>query len=246
MAEKIPEKIGNYEIIEVLGRGAMGTVYKARQPGIGRLVALKTINPAILEEADLLKRFHREAQAAGNLQHPNIVTIFELGDSEGVPFIAMEMLEGESLDRIIARREPLPLARKLSIIAQLCRGLDYAHKHGVIHRDIKPANIVLTKEGNTKVVDFGIVHLASTTVTRTGMVIGTVPYMSPQQLNGEHVDARSDVFSVGVVIYEFISYQKAFDGPNLTAVMLQIVSKEPKPLSEVARGVPAGRAVSTG
>ncbi|MGO9271788.1 MAG: protein kinase domain-containing protein [Terriglobia bacterium] len=240
MAEKIPEKIGNYEIIEVLGRGAMGTVYKARQPGIGRLVALKTINPAILEEADLLKRFHREAQAAGNLQHPNIVTIFELGDSEGVPFIAMEMLEGESLYRIIARREPLPLARKLSIIAQLCRGLDYAHKHGVIHRDIKPANIVLTKEGNTKVVDFGIVHLASTTVTRTGMVIGTVPYMSPQQLNGEHVDARSDIFSVGVVIYEFVSYHKAFDGPNLTAVMLQIVSKEPTPLSQVTPGVPRG------
>jgi len=240
MPEKIPEKIGNYDIIEVLGRGAMGTVYKARQPGIGRLVALKTINPAILEEADLLKRFHREAQAAGNLQHPNIVTIFELGDSEGVPFIAMELLEGESLDRIIARREPIPLARKLSIIAQLCRGLDYAHKHGVIHRDIKPANIVLTKEGNTKVVDFGIVHLASTTVTRTGMVIGTVPYMSPQQLNGEHVDARSDVFSVGVVIYEFISYHKAFDGPNLTAVMLQIVSKEPTPLCQVAPGVPPG------
>jgi eukaryotic-like serine/threonine-protein kinase len=240
MAEKIPEKIGKYEIVELLGRGAMGTVYKARQPGIGRLVALKTINPAILEEADLLKRFYREAQAAGNLQHPNIVTVFELGDSEGVPFIAMELLEGESLDKIIARREPIPLAKKLSIIAQLCRGLDYAHKHGVIHRDIKPANIVLTRDGNTKVVDFGIVHFASTTVTRTGMVIGTVPYMSPQQLNGEHVDARSDIFSVGVVIYEFISCRKAFDGPNLTAVMLQIVSKDPTPLSQVAPGVPPG------
>jgi len=240
VAEKIPEKIGNYEIVEVLGRGAMGTVYKARQPGIGRLVALKTINPAILEEADLLKRFHREAQAAGNLQHPNIVTIFELGDSGGVPFIAMELLEGESLDRIIARREPIPLLKKLNIISQFCRGLDYAHKHGVIHRDIKPANIVLTKEGNTKVVDFGIVHLATTTVTRTGMVIGTVPYMSPQQLNGEHVDARSDIFSVGVVIYEFISYHKAFDGPNLTAVMHQIFSTEPTPLSQVAPGVPSG------
>ncbi len=238
MAEKIIEKLGKYEIVEVLGRGAMGIVYKARDPYIGRLVALKTINPKLLEDKDLLKRFYREAQAAGNLQHQNIVTIYELGESDGTPFIAMELLDGESLDRLIARREPMPLVKKLDVIVQFCRGLDYAHKRGVVHRDVKPANIVLTRDGNTKVVDFGIVHLTTATMTSSGMIMGTVNYMSPEQLRGEHVDARSDIFSVGIVIYEFLSYRKPFEGLDLGDVMAKLVSGKPPTLREIAPDLP--------
>ncbi len=238
MAEKVVEKLGKYEIVEVLGRGAMGIVYKARDPYIGRLVALKTINPKLVEDKNLLRRFYREAQAAGNLQHPNIVTIYELGEGDGTPFIAMELLEGESLDRIIARREPVPLAKKLNIIGQFCRGLDYAHKRGVVHRDIKPANIVLTHSGNTKVVDFGIVHLTTATMTSSGMIMGTVNYMSPEQLRGNHVDARSDIFSVGIVIYEFLSYRKPFEGHDLGDVMAKLVSGDPPSLCGIAPDLP--------
>src|SRR5579885_3274351 len=152
----------------------MGVVYKARDPAIGRLVALKTLTPELLSDPELLRRFYREARSAGNLQHLNIVTIYDLGESEGRPYIAMEFVEGESLQKIIARQDPIPLALKLRIISQCCQGLDHAHKHGVIHRDVKPANILVKNDGTAKVVDFGIAHLESTTITKTGVFMGTV------------------------------------------------------------------------
>jgi TonB family protein len=233
------QKIGKYEIVEEVGRGAMGIVYKARDPFIGRLVALKTVTPGLLSDPDLLKRFYREAQSAGKLQHANIVVIHDLGESNGLPYIAMELVEGESLQKIIGRRTAMPLAQKLRLMVQLCHGLGYAHQHGVVHRDVKPANILVKPDGTIKVVDFGIVHLTETGMTSSGMVLGTVSYMSPEQLRGEHVDARSDIFSVGIVMYELLSYQKPFDGPNIPAVMLKIASEDPVPLTTLVPAIPS-------
>ncbi|HKZ52882.1 MAG TPA: protein kinase, partial [Candidatus Acidoferrales bacterium] len=238
MAEQPKKKVGKYEILEELGRGAMGVVYRARDPSIGRLVALKTITPGLLDNPELLQRFYREAQAAGGLQHPNIVIIYDLGEADGLPYIAMEFLEGESLEKVIARQPAMPLGQKLNIILQLCRGLDYAHKHGVVHRDIKPANVIVMKDGTVKVVDFGIVRLSSTSMTSTGMVIGTVGYMSPEQAQGEHVDARSDLFSVGVLMYELFAYRKPFAGANVAVVLIKIVTEEPPALAQHAPQVP--------
>src|SRR5260370_15272418 len=161
------QQIGRYEILEEIGRGAMGVVCKGRAPRLGRAVAVKTITAGVAESADLLERFYREARAAGGLQHPNIVTIYEMAESGGAPFIAMEYLEGESLEKIIARKPALPLATKVSYGAQACRALEYAHRRGVVHRDIKPANIMVTGDGLVQVVDFGIAHLTDTTETHT-------------------------------------------------------------------------------
>ena len=221
------QQIGRYEILEEIGRGAMGVVFKGRDPLIGRAVAVKTITAGVAENADLLERFYREARAAGGLQHPNIVTIYEMAESGGTPFIAMEYLEGESLEKIIARKPALPLATKIGYVAQACRALEYAHRRGVVHRDIKPANIMVTGDGIVKVVDFGIARLADTTKTQTGALLGTLAYMSPEQLRGEHADARCDVWALGVVFYELIAYQRPFTGENHAALLLSILQKEP-------------------
>jgi len=233
------QKIGKYEVIEELGRGAMGVVYKARDPFIGRLVALKTITTGLQDQPELLQRFYREAQAAGGLAHPNIVTIFDLGEGQdGTPYIAMEFLEGTDLEHIIADGSPLPMAQKIGYMVQAARALDYAHKRGVVHRDIKPANIVVTKDGTIKVVDFGIARLVDTSRSQTGLLIGTVNYMSPEQVRGERCDGRSDIFSFGVMFYELLSGQRPFNGNNFTAVMLAIISQNHKPLKEVMEGCP--------
>ncbi len=239
MTAGIIDRLGRYEIIEVLGRGGMGVVYKARDTVMRRVVALKTLSPDLLGNAELRKRFEREAEAAGALQHVNIVTIFDLGEADGIPFIALEFLDGESLEKIIARRATMPLADKLKIVIQFCRGLHFAHAKGVVHRDVKPANFVATTDGNVKVVDFGIVHVATSTMTQTGQGMGTPHYMSPEQLNGEHVDARSDIFSVGVVMYEFFAYKKPFEGPNIGTIITGILTKEVAiPLRQLAPEVP--------
>ena len=217
----------------------MGVVYKARDPLIGRLVALKTLSPDVLSDPDLLKRFYREAQSAGNLQHPNVVTIYDLGEVSGSPYIAMELVEGETLREIIARQSPMPLAQKLSIIKQFCHGLGHAHQHGVTHRDVKPANILVKSDGTTKVVDFGIAHLEMTSMTKSGMFIGTVYYASPEQINNTKVDSRSDIFAVGVVIYEFLTYGKPFDGPTIVTIINQVLNKEPAPLRQLVPDIPA-------
>ena len=232
------KQIGRYEILSELGRGSMGVVFKAKDPLIERLIALKTITASVADDPGLLERFRREAKAAGALQHPNIVTIYEMGEADGVPFIAMEYLEGESIEAMISRRAPAPLAQKVGYLVQTCRALQYAHRRGVIHRDIKPANIVVTVEGVVKVVDFGIARLANASKTQTGTMLGTLAYMAPQQIQGERADARSDIWSVGVVLYELLTGRRAFQGENHAALMLSILQNDPVPLPHLLPGCP--------
>jgi serine/threonine protein kinase len=239
MAQKVVQKIGKYEIVSELGQGGMGTVYKARDPLISRPVALKTVNPELVSNPEILQRFYREAQSIGALQHPNIVMVYDLGEFEGHPYIAMEFVEGESLQSLIGRQAPMPLAAKLRLAEQVCLGLDHAHKNGIVHRDIKPGNILVKNDGTAKIVDFGIVHLESTTLTKTGMFMGTIQYASPEQLNEGRVDARSDLWSVVCVIYELLAYKKPFEASNFGAILGKILTTEPEPLSRFCPDVPA-------
>lgn len=218
------KKLGKYELIEIVGRGAMGEVYKAQDPLIGRLVALKTITNGLAGRPDLIERFNQEARSAGTLQHPNIVTVYELGQEGETPFIAMEFLEGESLDSLIERRPVLSISDKLNYVIPVCRALNFAHKRGVIHRDIKPANVMITKEGRVKVVDFGIARQIDSNVTQTDAIIGTLAYMSPQQIRGERADERSDIWATGVMLYELLTFQRPFEGANQAALVLNISS----------------------
>ncbi len=235
------QKLGKFEILGKLGQGAMGVVYKARDPFIGRLVALKTITTGLSEDPALLQRFYQEARSAGALQHPNIVTIFELGKEADTPFIAMEFLEGGSLDKILEGHPVLPLSQKLGYIVHVCRALDYAHSRKpdpVVHRDIKPGNVMVTLEGTVKVVDFGIARLGDTGKTQTGMLIGTLGYMSPQQIRGKTADARSDIWAVGVMCYEILAGQRPFLGENQAALMMNIIMQPTPSLAEAAPGTP--------
>jgi serine/threonine protein kinase len=206
------QKLGKYEILAELGHGAMGVVYKARDPFIGRLVALKTINSNLVDRPDLLERFYQEAQSAGKLQHPNIVTVFELGQEKDTPFIAMEYLDGDSLEKTIVRQSDLPLALKVGYVVKICQALEYAHKNRVVHRDIKPGNIMVNSEGVVKVVDFGIARLVDFSRTHTNMMIGTPAYMAPELFRKKKADERTDIWAVGVTFYELICYQRPFIG----------------------------------
>ena len=232
------QQIGRYEILEEIGRGAMGVVFKGRDPLIGRAVAVKTITSGVAESVDLLERFYREARAAGGLQHPNIVTIYEMAESGGSPFIAMEYLEGESLEKLVARKAALPLGTKVSYVIQTSRALDFAHRRGIIHRDVKPANIVVTGDGVVKVVDFGIARIADTSKTQTGAMLGTLAYMAPEQLRGQYADAQGDIWALGVVLYELLAYQRPFTGDNHAAVLLSILQNEPPPIRQIVPECP--------
>jgi serine/threonine-protein kinase len=216
----------------------MGVVFQGRDPSIGRLVAVKTITHGIANNPDLLGRFKREAQAAGSLQHPNIVTIYEMSEFEGTPFIAMEYLEGESLEKKIDGQVRLPLVHKLGWLVQACRALNYAHRRGVIHRDVKPANIMVTSEGVVKVVDFGIARIVDTAKTQTGMLLGTLSYMAPEQVRGQHADQRCDVWALGVVMYELITSRRPFDRENHAALLMDILNEAPRPLAEFISDCP--------
>ena len=209
----------------------MGIVYHARDPIINRRVALKTITTGLADNPGLLERFYREAQSAGGLQHPNIVTIYDMGEASGIPYIAMEFIEGESLEIIIAREDKLPIPLKLSYAMQGCRALDYAHKRGIVHRDIKPANLMVNKEGVVKVVDFGIARVLEASKTQTGMLIGTFAYMSPEQYEGMHADERSDIWSFGVLLYELLAGKRPFSGATPASVMHSICHSQPQPIS---------------
>ncbi len=225
-------KLGKYEVLGELGHGAMGVVYRARDPIINRLVALKTITTGVADDPALLQRFYREAQSAGGLQHPNIVTIYDMGEAGNLPYIAMELVEGENLEQVIAHRSALPLTLKLVYAMQACRAFDYAHKRGIVHRDIKPGNVMVSKDGTVKVVDFGIARVLETSKTQTGMLIGTFAYMSPEQYHGEHADERSDIWSFGVLFYELLSYQRPFTGSTPASLMHCICNEDPSPLSK--------------
>ena len=211
----LPERLGKYSIVEVLGKGAMGVVYKAFDPHIRRTVALKVIRKEIIDDdqsATLIARFKNEAQAAGRLTHPGIVAVYEYGEDEAVAYIAMEYVQGKGLREYFQRGTRFGLGDVVSIMTQLLDALAYAHEQGVIHRDIKPANIIIMGNGKLKVADFGIAHLDSSKLTHLGTVMGTPGYMAPEQYSGNAVDRRADIFSAGVVLYQLLTGVKPFTG----------------------------------
>jgi eukaryotic-like serine/threonine-protein kinase len=234
------KRIGKYQIVTRIGRGAMGDVYKAHDPVLDRLVALKVISGEIEVTDDLRARFFREAQAGAKLAHPNIVTVHDLAEEDGQLFIVMEFLEGEELRQLIGQRRNLGLEHKLSLMLQACDGLGYAHARGIIHRDIKPGNIFVLATGRVKLLDFGIARLATgdPDLTRTGFVMGTLRYMSPEQSRGR-VDKRSDIFSLGAVFYELLTYKAAFPGDDPMEIMESVRLLEPAPLTSVDPALPA-------
>ena len=241
----IGQSLGRYEIVAELGRGAMGIVYKARDPIIERHLAIKTLRADFPEDqrAAVRERFLREARSAGKLSHPAIVVIHDVGESDGVAYLAMEFLQGESLQALLAKPDRLPLYTIAELAAQIADGLDYAQRHGIVHRDVKPANIMVSPLGLAKLTDFGIAYVPSSTATQTGMVLGSPKYMSPEQVMGEAIDGRSDVFSLGIVLYEMLTGRTPFERPsdtNIYGLMQRIVADpHPRP-SEVDREIPHG------
>lgn len=234
-------QLGRYEVLGELGHGAMGIVYKARDPLIDRVVAIKTINLGLaLDEKDEYEgRFYQEAKAAGRLSHPNIVTIYDVGKSGDVAYIAMEFLEGRELRDIMNDGGLLPVDQVLDIVAQVAQGLAYAHEHGIVHRDVKPSNIMVIRDGHVKITDFGIARMASSAVrTQTGMVLGSPKYMSPEQVMGKNIDQRSDIFSLGVMLYEMLTGQSPFTGENVNAIMYQTLNAVPAPPGTLNPAVP--------
>jgi serine/threonine protein kinase len=233
-----PSRIGAYDIIDVIGRGGMGTVFRGNDPRIGRKVAIKMLTAAA-EDPDLLIRFYREAKYTGSLHHQNIVTVYELGHQDGVPYLVMEYLEGVSLEAVISSGRVMSMADKLGIILQVCNGLTYAHKQSLVHRDIKPANIMILPDGTAKIVDFGIALLGGSRLTRTGHVVGSLNYMSPEQLSGNiEVDVRTDVYSTGVVLFQMLTGVLPFDGGSTAATLRRIVQDPPPPLSQYLQDCP--------
>jgi serine/threonine-protein kinase len=223
---EIKPTVGRYEIVREIGQGAMGVVYEARDPKINRLLAIKTIRFSDEFEEDRVKdirnRFFKEAEIAGKLSHPSIVAIYDVGEDYELTYLAMEFLEGSDLRQHCKKGDLLPLRKVLDIVSEVAIALDYAHSQGVIHRDVKPGNIMLIKNGKVKVTDFGIAKAISSTQTKSGIVLGTPNYMSPEQVNGQKIDGRSDLFSLGVVLFELLTGQVPFHGKNMTNLLYQI------------------------
>ena len=237
------QQVGRYRIHERLGRGGMATVFKAHDPGIGRDVAIKFLHASLCEEPEYRARFLSEARAAGGLSHPNIVTVHDVGEIDGRPYMAMELLDGQTLSEVIAGGVELPVRDVVVMGVQLARALDYAHSRGIVHRDIKPGNIMQVRGTKTvKVTDFGIAHIESAGSeqrTRAGDILGTPQYMSPEQAKGERLDGRSDLFSAGIVMYQMLTGQRPFRGDSLVSLAMQITNAEPKPIEQLRPEVPA-------
>ena len=223
------DTIGKYKLVRVIGEGGMGRVYEAIDPIIGRRVAIKTISLNVVTDAETRSRFFREAQAAGRLSHPNLITIHDIGDADGTPYIVMEFLEGMDLNHKI-RQERLSYDTKLQIMIDVCEGLAFAHGHDIVHRDIKPANIFVTTSGRAKILDFGLARGALSDVTQTGKILGTPNYMSPEQIRGDDVDHRSDIFATGVVFYELLCGRKAFEGDSIATTLYKVLETQPQPV----------------
>ena len=239
--KKTQPTLGRYEIIEQIGKGAMGVVYKGRDPKLQRLTAIKTIRFIDDYDEDKVEKvksyFYHEAEIVARLAHKNIVKIYDVGEDLELSYLAMEYLEGESLATHCREDRLLPVARTVDIIAQVCAALEYAHTHGIVHRDIKPGNIMVLKNGEVKVTDFGIARAAGSTRTRTGIIKGTPYYMSPEQARGQELDGRADIFSLGVVFYHALTGKLPFTGDNLAAIMYQAANTDPPPLSDYKRDV---------
>jgi len=238
MAQNTVTKIGKYDVVEILGKGGMGVVYKAMDNLIERVVAIKMMTGGFADNPDLLKRFYREAKSTGMLQHPNIVIVYDLGDHEGNPYLVMEFLDGEPLDKIIASHKEISMVEKLGYVIQACNGLGYAHQRGIVHRDVKPANLMVLRDGNCKIVDFGIARIGDNSMTRTGQVVGTITYMSPEQINAQVVDGRTDIFSCGVMLYELLTGVVPFDGKDTASTLLKIIHEPPPPLKNYIQNYP--------
>ncbi len=235
------EMLGRYKILDTIGQGAMGVIYKAVDPIIDRTVAIKTINFMLGKDdiAEYEARFQQEIKAAGRLNHPNIVTIYDVGRTEQMAYMAMEFLEGKELKDILASEEKPAVSTAIEWITQIADGLAFAHENKVIHRDVKPSNIMIVRGGLAKITDFGIARMPSSAVkTMTGMILGSPRYMSPEQVIGRTLDHRTDIFSLGVVLYETLTGIAPFDGDNVNAIMYATVNTNPPPLSSHHPGVP--------
>jgi WD40 repeat protein len=239
-----PPRFGKFELLGELGKGAMGTVYRARDPVLDRLLALKTISPSLLAKQEALSRFQREARAVARLQHPAIVTIYELGEVEGTRYIAMELVEGLELSEALAQPPPPSLQRKIELVVGVCRGLDFAHKMGVVHRDVKPSNIRVTRDGSVKILDFGVAWLGESDITHSGIVLGTPSYVSPELLQGARVDHHADMWAIAVIAYEMLAGRRPFEAPTITSLVNSIVHDPVPPLDAVALHVPKALAAA--
>lgn len=243
-----PTLIGRYEIVAELGRGAMGSVFKATDPAVGRIVALKTIHSAALggaQAAEYRARFYREARASGVLAHPAIVPVFDVGEHEGAPFLVMEFVDGHTLDSAMKKGERFTLDRVCDIGQQLADALGYAHRQGVIHRDIKPANILMTSREvygaeRPRITDFGIAKLAASEITTTGQMLGTPAFMPPEQFTGAPIDGRADLFSLGVILFSLAAGEQPFLGETMTAVSYKVVHLDPIPPAKLNPAIPPG------
>jgi len=225
------EKIGKYEILERVGSGGFGTVYKGYDPFLKRTVAIKTCTS---DDEEFRRRFYQEAEIFGSLEHPNITTVHDFGIHNDIPFLVQELLSGEDLRAVIRRSDPLPVEIKVSYLIQISRALEHAHSLGVIHRDIKPGNIRVLADGSVKVMDFGIAKLAhlETQLTRSGVMVGTASYLSPEQIGEEELDHRADIFSFGVVAFELLVYERPFSGSTISSLAYEILHKHPRPITE--------------
>jgi eukaryotic-like serine/threonine-protein kinase len=232
------QSIGKYEILEKIGVGGFGVVYKGYDPYIKRFVAIKTCST---DDEEIRHRFFREAEISGNLQHRNIVTVYDFGIQDEVPYLIQEYLTGEDLDRKVKRHDELTYPEKILYLVQIARGLEYAHSKGIVHRDIKPANVRILEDGTAKIMDFGIARLAHahSGLTQTGMTLGTAAYLAPEQIRGEAVDARTDIFSFGILAYELFTYQRPFGGEVISAVLYQILNAKARPLASHGADCPA-------
>jgi serine/threonine-protein kinase len=239
MADANISAIGKYRIIELVGEGAMGVVYRAHDSVLDRNVAIKVMNESIARQDDLRKRFLHEAQAAASLQHPNVVCIYDLGEADGHLFIAMEFIQGVDLEHLIELAQPLSLQAKLDIVIDVLTGLAFAHKRGIVHRDIKPANIRVAEDGRAKIMDFGVAHLASSSMTTTGSILGTPTYMAPEQITEGKTSPATDIFAVGGVLYQILTMMKPFEAPTLQNLFFKIITEDPRNVSELTPGLPA-------
>ena len=227
-----PKRVGRYELLSRIGKGGMGVVYSAKDTVLGRTVAVKMLVSDIDVSDEARERFFREARSAGQLTHRNIITIYDFGEEQGRAYIVMELLNGDSLAALLTRPQRFPLEQQVDIMSRICEGLAFAHARGVVHRDVKPANLFVTTDHQVKILDFGVARIASSKLTRSGLIVGTPDYMSPEQVMGKVVDERSDVFSAGAVFYQLLTGRKPFSGANLPQILQNVMSVAPVPITD--------------